>query len=710
MKYLRWAFPIAVLSAVAVATAFVVLAPNPKPYADVMKDYRSSELVLLDRNGVVLQESRQLNAVRRLPWTKIGEVPLEFLKLVVRAEDQRFMGHHGIDFLALGKSGLYWTLGKSSRGASTISMQVSELLSRGGRGGQRRNWRQKFSQMHAAIGLERSWSKEQILEAYMNLLYYRGELQGIAAAAQGIFGKAPFGLNEWEAAATVALIRAPNADGKRVMQRACHLLEQLECKPPEEVVKRISAAYWIRPLEKSSPHIARHLGVAKAGGRMTTSLDRDLQIRVREILASQVEKLRQQNLTDAAAVVLDNQSGEVLAYVGNIGERSASPHVDAAFSQRQAGSTLKPFFYGLAIQKKLITAATILQDKPTDVAVATGIYRPANYDRKFRENVSARIALASSLNIPAVQVLEAVGVENTVDMLNELGFSGLERPDFYGPSVALGSVDVRLLELTNAYRTLANLGTWTPVRFDLNSETSKDAKEILTPAAAYIIGNMIADRGSRGATFGWENALGTRFWTAVKTGTSKDMRDNWCVGYSQRYTVGVWAGNLTGAPMWNVSGVQGAAPAWLEIMNQLHVRYSSHAPEAPENVVRKNIRYDDGGQTFNEWFIAGTEPPQESIRVVQQNQSKLLYPVDQTLVALDPDIPVKQQKIFFSVEEPQSSQKLLLNGKRLAAARSQVGWTPYPGKFKLELVDGDGRPVDAVHFQVRGHSRSAADP
>ncbi|MGE0763070.1 MAG: penicillin-binding protein 1C [Bdellovibrionales bacterium] len=709
MKHQRRLLPIAIFTLAAVSAAAFVFwgSPQPKMFKAVQRAYRSSELVLLDRDGLVLHEARQLSTVRRLPWTSLDHVPYALQKMILRAEDKRFYNHFGVDVFAFAKVALISLTGRHYRGASTISMQLVELLQRGGKGGQRRSLAQKLKQMHAAIGLEQRWSKSQIFEAYLNLLYFRGELQGIAAAAQGIFGKDPLALTDWESAVVTSLIRAPNASADKVLSRTCWIMADISspCQPPEALAKSLSSSYWIKPLERLAPHLMRHLPKERLEGRVVTTLKRELQVKVRDILNEQVSRLREQNLTDASAVVLDNATGDVLAYVGNIGEKSASPHVDAAFAQRQAGSTLKPFIYGLALQKKLITAASVLPDTPTDVAVSTGLYRPANYDRRFRNNVSARVALASSLNIPAVKVLEAVTVEKAVELLNELGFTGLQRADFYGPSVALGSVDVRLLELSNAYRSLANEGRWSPLRFLQDDSIQAESRQALSPEAAFIVSDMIADRGSRGATFGWENALATRYWTAVKTGTSKDMRDNWCVGYSKRYTVGVWAGNLTGAAMWNVSGVQGAAPAWMEIMNFLHQRETSIAPTRPLGVSTKKVRFSDSNQTIEEWFINGTEPPGETIRVMRQAQSRLLYPVDQTMVALDPDIPLKQQKIYFTVNEPEAHQVLRLNGRRLAKAQTEVGWTPYPGRFKLELVDRQGKALDVVHFQVRGRER-----
>ena len=204
-----------------------------------------------------------------------------------------------------------------------------------------------------------------------------------------------------------------------------------------------------------------------------------------------------------------------------------------------------------------------------------GIYRPLDYDREFRGLVSMRTALASSLNVPAVRTTDMVGVEVFADRLRRLGFSGLvEEGDYYGAALALGSADVTLWQLVNAYRTLANGGKYSDLRLTTDADTQKSTR-IYSPEASFVISDILSDRASRSTTFGLENSLATRYWSAVKTGTSKDMRDNWCVGYTDRFTVGVWVGNSSGAPMRDVTGITGAAPTWLNVMNYLHDRFGS---------------------------------------------------------------------------------------------------------------------------------------
>lgn len=683
----------------ALAAVFFLSGPDPVEFTKVKSAFTPSEQVFVDRDGQLLFEQRADKRVRRLNWTPLSEVPRRLQTLVIEAEDRRFYRHLGVDPLAFAQS--LWEFVKTGRlrGASTITMQVGDLLVSPTRGA--RSFGQKLEQIRRALWLERQWSKAEIFEAYLNLVYFRGELQGVAAASQGLFGKESFGLTDAESAVLGALIRAPNADAAKVAERACQQLRRLSqpCAPAE-LSQNLKQIYRIAPLERLAPHLGRHFSGRGSMGRIKTSLRRGLQTQVSEILRRQVGRWSEQNLTDAAAVVLDNATGEVLAYVGNIGEASQARHVDAALALRQAGSTLKPFVYGLALERRLITTATMIPDTPTDVAVSSGVYRPSNFDRLFRGRVSARVALAGSLNIPAVRVLEAVGVEAAVDLLQVLGLSELKRADFYGPSLVLGSVDVKLLELTNAYRALANQGQWSPWSFEIRS-TPPEFKAVFSKPTAFLIGHILSDRGSRGATFGWENPLATRFWSAVKTGTSKDMRDNWCIGYSSRYTVGVWAGNLSGSSMWNVSGVQGAAPAWLEIMTALHGRESSNEPHPPVGVVQKTIRLGPTASPFSEWFLVGTEPPTEVIGLTPFEQSKLIYPVDQMLIALDPDIPKTHQRLFFSVQEPKPGFVVRLNGATLAKAQTSIPWQPQLGRHHLELVNSLGQVVDQVSFQVR---------
>ncbi len=412
--------------------------------------------------------------------------------------------------------------------------------------------------------------------------------------------------------------------------------------------------------------------------------------------------MKLQNVHDGAVLVLDNRTGETLAYVGNPGDLSSARYVDGVQALRQAGSALKPFLYELALERKLLTAASLLMDSPLSVSTATGIYAPHNYDGHYKGPVSVRTCLSASLNIPAVRAILLVGDEAFASRLQELSYSHLSFGEFYGASLALGSADVSLYELTNAYRTLAAKDVWSKPSLVLTRENAV-GKPVMDEKAVFIISDILSDRGARSLTFGLENPLSTRFWTAVKTGTSKDMRDNWCIGYSENYTVGVWVGNFDGEPMWDISGMTGASPVWLEIMNFLHQNISSSPPGPPEGIIKTKITYSDESEPErHEWFISGTETSRIIRDGPAEGTAKITYPPDGTVLACDPDIPEEFQMVFFSATPQHSKWKWVLNNNLIATQNSPVKWQPKAGVYTLGLMDSSDSILDSVSFEVRG--------
>ena len=403
---------------------------------------------------------------------------------------------------------------------------------------------------------------------------------------------------------------------------------------------------------------------------------------------------------EGALLVIDNRSGEVLAYVSHTQDPGRSRHVDGVRARRQAASALKPFLYALAFDRRILTPASILDDTPLDISAPDGIYQPRNYQGGYRGAVTARTALASSMNIPAVRTAEMTGVEEFLRVLRNLGFKGLaEDGDFYGPSLALGTADVNLWELVGAYRTLANGGVASDLRLTHAGPAGAAAQRVFTEEAAFLVSDILVDREARSLTFGLENVLSARVRAAVKTGTSKDMRDNWCVGYSRHYTVGVWVGNFSGAPMHDVSGVTGAAPLWQEIVNFLHDEDPGSVAEPPAGLIRSPLR--SGGLPVMEWFIRGTEPtPDPSSN--EPAVVRITYPPAGAVFALDPDIPSGRQRIVFAIQGRTEKLNWVLNGRPLGAAGEPVSWAPASGRYLLALKDGHGTTIDSVRFQVRG--------
>ncbi|MCX5907939.1 MAG: transglycosylase domain-containing protein, partial [Deltaproteobacteria bacterium] len=627
-----------------------------------------SDSILLDRHGEVLHELRTDFNRRRLDWVPLKDISPALIRAVTQGEDKRFYDHSGVDYRSVAIALLQGLTLESLRGASTITMQLASLLDKElqPRKG-KRSIRQKAKQAMTALKVERSWSKTEILEAYLNLVSFRGELQGIAAGSRILFGKTPQGLDRSESLILASLIRSPNASLESLQKRAGQLDQSLR---------------WnVGPQE-----------ISFTG-------------QIRDRFQHHLLPLRSQNVRDGAALVMENQTGEILAYVSISGRPSETAFVDGVQAKRQAGSILKPFLYALAFERRILTPASLLNDSPLDLAVASGVYHPRNYDGQFRGRVTARTALASSLNIPAVETLSLVGADVFLQKLRQMGVRGLnEAGDFYGPSLAVGAADVSLWELVNAYRSLANGGEWSEPRFTAEGNDPFPSKKLFSREAVYLVSDILSDREARSITFGLENPLSTRFWTAVKTGTSKDMRDNWCVGYSRKYTVGVWVGNFTGDSMWNVSGITGAAPLWAEIINFLH-RHELESPRRmPPNLVQKRIEFPAGVEPpREEWFIGGTEPTALKQSVAQAHQ-RIIYPPNGAILAIDPDIPNDPQKIFFTSQVHDPGSHWVLNGLAMDETGKSIPWVPRGGKHLLTIINADGRIIDSIRFEVRGSS------
>jgi penicillin-binding protein 1C len=672
-------------------------------YDQVRVAHVSSEGQLLDRHGELIHELRVDLSGRRLDWVTLDQVSPAFLRAVVRAEDKRFYEHGGVDWLALTDAALDSLFSSKPRGASTLSMQVAAMLELSLRPrSQRRTVGQKWDQIQAARELEKKWSKRQILEAYLNLSTFRGEVRGVAAAARALFGKDASGLDEREALILAVLLRGPNAQPALVAKRACTLAQSLQppvkCDGlPELAESHLSSAPNFAPAATLAPHVARALLTAEAR-RVISTLDARLQSFAFDAVQRQLAALGGQNVADAAVLVADNRSGEVLAYVGNGGDASSARFVDGVHAPRQAGSTLKPFLYELAIEQRLLTAASLLDDSPLDIVTPAGLYVPQNYDREFKGLTSLRFALSGSLNVPAVRTLALLGPDLFAERLRALGFGQIrEEGEHYGYSLALGSAEVTLWQLVNAYRTLANGGVASPLHLVPNEKPR--THRVLDAAASHIVTDILADRLARSPTFGLDSPLAPRFWAAVKTGTSKDMRDNWCVGFTSRYVVGVWVGNFDGSAMWDVSGVTGAAPLWLELINAMHQSTPSHPPHDPPGVKRLAIVFDGGLEPDREeLFLPGTELTRVTRKDAQGVRARIVYPSTGQIIAVDPDIPPDAQRVAFRAQGAPPGARWRLEGQLLDADT----WRPAPGHWRLILESAQGETLDQVQFEVRG--------
>jgi penicillin-binding protein 1C len=666
---------------------FLIFGCSKVPELTTVKAQNSSSFVeVYDQHGELLHETRINFKKHRRAWLTFKEVPEVFKEELLRFEDKRFYTHFGVDPLAIGSAALQYP----KRGASTVSMQVAGLLS--GKTG-KRNLSSKFDQMIRAIEIENTWSKEQILEAYLNLLTFKGDLEGLLAGSLGIFDKRPEHLTQEERLLLIAMIPSPNQTKKTLLKRACSYQQSLTpMKPCHNLAEAIEKSFFDRPLieldRKFAPHLAQRLK-GLGSNQILTTLDGALQKEAIGTLRSHLRLLQSQNVRDGAILILERQNGEVKAYVGSSGDLSLSPHVDHVEALRQAGSTLKPLLFAQAISSRLITMTTPFKDEPFTITKSGITYQPENYHKSFTfKQVPAKVALGSSLNIPAIKIIDLVGPERFHALLSNLEMRSLASEEHYGHSMALGAVDVTLWDLTRAYHALAEGGAFRDSHFTGSMKSAKQL-HLFNENVSFILSSILSEKENRYLTFGIQSSLSTDSWSAVKTGTSKDMRDNWCIGYTDRYVIGIWVGNSSGEPMWNVTGISGAAPIFSHLVSYLHQEKPSRSPKIPVGIVQ--IGYD--------YYLSGTEP-RSDLSLREQKVKRIIFPQEGSQFAFDPEIPLQNQRIHFQSTLPKASWRL--NGIKLTKRALRAGFLPEKkGKYTLELWENEKTLKDKITFNVK---------
>jgi penicillin-binding protein 1C len=598
-----------------------------------------SSLRIEDRGGMPLRTTRAEDGSRG-GWTPLAEMDPRLIQAFLAVEDHRFFSHPGVDGRAVLRA-LRDNLreGRPRAGASTLTMQTVRLLRP-----TPRSWGGKASQALWALRLDAQLDKRKILEQYLNRVPLGQGAVGVSAAASLYFGATARELSLGEAALLAGIARAPSRDNPLVsVERAgarrdvvLARMRALGYATAEEVAR--SAEEPVVPPQQRARFLAPHfttriLQRAEAEGlppqgTWRTSLDLELQTLLEAEVRHTVRVLADRGARHAAAVVLDNATGEVLAWVGspNFWEEGAG-QVDMVVSPRQPGSALKPFLFALAFDRAH-TAATVIPDIPRSYATSLGPYNPQNYDRRFRGPVRAREALASSYNVPSVELADRVGVEALLHTLHRAGFRSLtQSAPHYGLGLALGNGDVTLLELANAYRALARGGVWSPYRWRTGTEgtgsvphsairTPQSGERVVSAHAAALVLDILGDADARAPGFGADTPFDFPFPVAAKTGTSRHFTDNWAIGVTEGFTVAVWVGNFSGRPMEGVSGISGAGPL---LYRSILATASRRAPGAlptpeeaglvPVRVCRlSGLRASSGCASLVEWFVPGTEP------------------------------------------------------------------------------------------------------
>lgn len=550
---------------------------------------------ILDREGVPLYE---IYVDKKYAPVALNQIPKNVVLATLAVEDHEFFNHNGVRFLSIARAAKATFVDDSMQGGSTITQQLIKnvLLS------PERTVTRKLKEVFLALVVEKKYTKEEILELYLNNIPYGGTAWGIQSAAQKFFGKDVGNLSLGEAAFLAGLPSSPSSYvsyasdidlAKSRQKLVLDRMEELKIITSQQNVdalaqdlkfveqaEYIKAPHFVAYVRKELEKKYGRVMVESGGLTVKTSLDLDLHNKLQEVVAEEVAKSGNLNIGNGALVVLDPKTGEILGYVGSIDYyKEGWGAYDVITAMRQPGSAIKVVTYSLALEQGFTPASPIV-DAPLTIQLGGGqVYKPVNYDGKYHGTVTLRSALANSYNIPAVKMVKEVGPDNMVTLANKMGLTNWQVDDSYGYSVTLGGKETRLLDLTNVYATLARGGMYSPTTpfisvkdangFELYADDTREQAQVLSPESAYIMSNILSDNSARTPAFGSRSSLYLPSRTvAVKTGTTNEKRDNYTVGYTPSYVVGVWVGNNDNTPMnpYLASGVSGAAPIWNRAM------------------------------------------------------------------------------------------------------------------------------------------------
>jgi penicillin-binding protein 1C len=577
------------LAALAVVTALLLwLRLGPVPDG-LLGDLAVTSTAVLDRHGEALYEARSATGLRG-EWLESHQVPDALAEATIAAEDERFNWHPGIDPIAVMRAA--WRNlrhGEIAEGGSTITQQVAKLLLARQTDGKRvPGWRAKAWEAVVALRLEHRLTKRELLALYVNLAPYGNQIQGAARAARAYFGRDLGALTVAEAAFLAALPQQPSRfnpwrDPEAARRRQARILDRMRARGWLSAGDHASARAERLTLSRDTvitlaPHFVERVlaqpGV-KGSRRVETTLDAPLQRTVRGIIDAERRTLERHDASNVAVVVLDNRTGEWLAWEGSgdyFNSRQGGT-IDGAITPRQPGSALKPFTYAAAFERGW-HPGRVLADIPSEFPTAEAgvLYSPRNYDGQFRGPLLARAALAGSENVPAVALASAIGVAPIARLLRQAGLSTLaNNAAHYGLGLTLGNAEVRLDELVGAYAMLARGGQRVHASMIRSIDgkpiaPAKNAERLLSEASAYWVTDILSDNEAREYIFGRGGSLEFPFAVAAKTGTSQSYFDNWALGYTAEVTVGVWVGNFDRRPLRGSSGVTGAGPIFHQVM------------------------------------------------------------------------------------------------------------------------------------------------
>ena len=744
MKLIKYALLFAILAPV----MFLVLpVKRTRLYPN---DFNSIQIC--DRNGKLLREVLSFD-YKTSVWVPLERISSWMIVATILREDKRFLFHSGVDMFALARAaGENIRKGRIISGGSTITMQVAKMaLNLKGR-----SWINKILEMVYALKLELHLSKEEIIQIYLNRIPYGNQTYGIEAAARFYFRKNAIQLSLGESCLLALIPKAPSVlnpytAGRVLTDMRSFLLSGMKKRGfIDDIACHLATEEPLYLVDKKlnfeAPHfvdyILSRLNEERQGAvRIITTIDLSLQNDLQKLLSTTLASMRDYNVTQGAIIVMDLNTGEILAMIGGRDYFDAREgQVNGCISPRQPGSSIKPFLYALAIQSGM-RLSDILPDTLVEFQLGDGTcFAPRNYGRQYHGPTRMREALASSFNVPAVYLIEQLGVNRFYDFLKQVGFRFLDKgAHHYGLSLSLGAAEVSLLELVNAYRVFAMKGSLDEIhairaKYDRQGNqitmSEHPAEAVLSVEVAYLITDMLSDNAARFKAFDIDNALHLPFTCAVKTGTSKDYRDNWCVGYTTEYAVGVWVGNFSGASMQGVSGISGAAPLFRSIMLELHRYNNPGIFRCPTTLVHRQICGRSGkiagsGCTnrIEETFITGNEPVDtcDWHDLVAENRTDItckgrkerlstkeimiVSPRHGDIYKIDPQVSKESQRIKFRIVAAEEIQTVFmrLDGKPLMTQDFpfEYLWPPSPGEHILEVMEDNDHPCTSlVKFTV----------
>jgi penicillin-binding protein 1C len=728
----------------------LLLAWNPSQGVEQFRD-RSYSLRITDREGRLLYITPLEEGLRR-EFTPLSDLPPDLVKLMIQAEDSRFYLHVGVDPLSLIRAVFqYAREGEVVSGGSTITMQLARIINP-----RPATAKGKIREMVQAVWLEIGFSKKEILEMWLNNLPYGRNTEGVSSAARFYFGREPFLLTRGEMGVLAVLPRSPSLYDPRggygtvLVNRVVSLLgktDLLEKAGVESLQREINegslrgeryvfpslAPHYIRAL---IPHIdSDYLTGKKGGGTFTSSLNLVMQEQLEMNLNHLISEAREYRIHNGAALVLDNKSGEILAYVGSQDfTHGLEGQIDGVRAMGQPGSTMKPFLYALALEKGM-TPATILPDIPLLFGKGE-VYRPENFNNRYNGPVRLRTALASSLNIPAVFTLERVGTSAFIEKLKELGFDSLiGREENLGTGLALGNGDVTLFELTTAFSLFARRGNTLVPRWGQN-DSYQPGEAVYSERSAALVGDILSDSAGRVTGFGQSSRLDTSFPAIFKTGTSNQFNDIWALGSTTDLTCGVWMGNFSGETVIGRPGSSLPAQVVVDFLKEFTQgtpftpipgvkkemicslsgeRAGPYCPGVLEEIIPEEAileectyhRHEDGRVSWPVEYLHWLDGSREGLTstaindlfAANKERPLLLHPPGGSIFYIDPALPFSSQQIRIEVQSPVIFS-LMIDGNIIMADQKDHLIYHHPlekGEHKITLIGGNQK-FESIYF------------